>query len=215
MPDLQFQVIRVTVAERAVVPTLLFEIRIACRTPGIAIEAIALQCQIRVDPARRRYADTEVPRLNDLFGERERWGETLKGFLWTHVHASVPAFQSHTEFQLPVPCSYDFNIAATKFFHGIRDGDAPLNLLFRGSVFHHNKSGDLQIEPVPWTTDAQFRLPIKLWHGMMAQYYPDGVWLPVERSTLDSLESFRREHRLASWNEAIELLMKQRPELVS
>lgn len=215
MPDLQFQVIRATVAERAVVPTLLFGIRIACRTREIAIDSIALQCQIRIDPARRRYTDSDAPKLDDLFGERRRWGETLKSFLWTHVHASVPAFKSHTEFQLPAPCSYDFNIAATKFFHGIGDGDAPLSFLFRGSVFHYDEAGDLQIEPVPWTSDAPYRLPAKIWHGMMAQYYPDGVWLPVERSTLDKLEQFKRQHRLADWSEAIELLMKERREVVA
>jgi hypothetical protein len=207
MPDLDFHITGATIASQAVQPTLMFGLRIAASSSGMAVDAVALQCQIRIEPARRRYGELEADALTDLFGQRERWGETLKSFLWTHVHAQVPAFVSHTEFQLPVPCSYDFNVAATKFFHGIREGDVPLSFLFRGSVFHRDSGGNLQIAPVHWTGDARYRLPVALWRGMMARYYADGVWLPVPHATLDKLDRFRREHGFRDWAEAIERLM--------
>ncbi len=54
-------------------------------TTGQRVEAIALRCQIRIEPARRRYSDDEAERLNDLFGETQRWADTLKPLQFTNV----------------------------------------------------------------------------------------------------------------------------------
>jgi hypothetical protein len=61
----------------AVVPSMTFVLRIS-ETTGQQVDAIALRCQLRIEPARRRYSDAEAQRLNDLFGDTQRWAETLK-----------------------------------------------------------------------------------------------------------------------------------------
>ena len=83
----------------------------------------------------------EQDRLLDLFGESQRWGQTLRPMLWTHADATVPAFSDSIAVDLRVPCSFDFNLAATKYFYGLSDGDIPLIFLFSGSCFYAGASG--------------------------------------------------------------------------
>ena len=94
-----------------------------------------MRCQIQLEVTRRRYTAEDQEKLRDLFGEPDRWGQTLRNLLWTHVNVNVPPFQETTVVDLPVPCTFDFNVAATKYFHGLGDGEVPLCLMFSGTVF--------------------------------------------------------------------------------
>ena len=102
-----------------------------------------MRCQIRIEPARRRYTDAEQERLLDLFGTPERWGQTLRPMLWTHAVAVVPPFIGTAVADLPVPCSYDFSLAATKYFGGLEGGEIPLCFLFSGTIFYEAEDGAL------------------------------------------------------------------------
>ncbi len=104
-----------------------------------------LRCQINLEVTRRQYNDTEKARMYDLFGEPERWGQTLKTMLWTHASVVVQPFEEMTTVDLPVPCTFDFNVAATKFFGGLERGEVPLLLLFSGTMFYRDEFGDLQV----------------------------------------------------------------------
>ena len=88
-----------------------------------------------IEPQRRRYEPAEQARLVELFGDAPRWGETLRPFLWTHVGTVVTGFTATTEIDLPITCTYDFEVAAAKYLHGLDDGEIPLLLLFSGTVF--------------------------------------------------------------------------------
>ena len=39
--------------------------------------------------------------------------------LWTHASVVVPRFTGSVLADIPVPCTFDFNVAATKYFHGV------------------------------------------------------------------------------------------------
>ena len=107
-----------------------------------------LQCQIQIEPVRRRYTAEEQERLVDLFGEPSRWGETCKTMLWTHVPLTSPPFtERDRRSTCIVPCTFDFNVAVTKYLHGLDDGEVPLRFLFSGSVFFSDADGRLQITP--------------------------------------------------------------------
>lgn len=49
-----------------------------------------LRCQIQLEVTRKRYNAEE--RLQDLFGEPERWSQTLHMMLWTHASVIVKPF---------------------------------------------------------------------------------------------------------------------------
>ena len=92
--------------------------------------------------------------------------------LWTHASVVVPPFTGTTVVDLPVPCSFDFNVAATKYFHALEDGEVPLCLLFSGTIFYSDDDGFLQVSQIPWEKEASFRLPVSVWKDMMELYYP-------------------------------------------
>ena len=47
----------------------------------------------------------------------------------------VPGFTGSIEVDLPVPFSYDLQIASTRYFSSLDDGEIPLLLLFSGTIF--------------------------------------------------------------------------------
>lgn len=207
MVDLDFTVERASIATHAVAPLLLLSLRIANRTPEITVRNVLLRCQVRIEPARRNYDSTEQERLSDLFGVPARWGETLRSFLWTHTSTLVPGFDTECIVDLPLPCSFDFNVAATKYFYGLEAGEVGLSLLFSGSIFYAESDGRLQIDQVSWAKEANFRLPVAIWREMMQHYYPDGMWLCLPHDVFDKLYGFKRAHGFATWEQVLDSLL--------
>lgn len=207
MSSLSFSVLGARAEPYSAVPTLVFRLGIG-ETTGERIHAIALRCQIQIEPSRRSYAESEEGRLLELFGEPERWGQTLKTILWTHATLMVPGFTGNLEVDLPVVCTYDFEVTASKYFHGLDTGEVPLLLLFSGTVFVRGQTG-FSIEPVPWEKEAAFRLPVAVWREVMDRYFPDSSWLRLRRDTFDALHRFRGRRALPSWEDAIETLLRE------
>jgi hypothetical protein len=207
VPELSFQIEKAEPQRFTVAPTLLFKLRINNAAPNEVIHSVALRCQIQLEVTRRRYSAEDQNKLRDLFGETERWGQTLKTMLWTHASVVAPAFQETTLVDLPVPCTFDFNVAATKYFHGLADGDVPLNFLFSGTVFYADGHGSLQVGPIPWDKEARFRLPVKSWHEMMEIYYPNTAWLCLRRDVFERVYQYKVEHGIPSWEQALESML--------
>jgi hypothetical protein len=162
-----------------------------------------LQCQIQIEAARRRYTAAEQDGLQDLFGTPQRWGDTLRTMLWTHTTIVVPPFDGECAIDLPVPCSYDLNVAVTKYFYALEEGEIPLMLQFSGTVFYRNADDALQVAPIPWHKEAPFRLPVSLWRDMMERYYPNGVWLCLQRDVFDRLARYKSQCGFASCEQAV------------
>lgn len=204
MLELDFRIGDVEVERFAVAPTLLFGLRILTRVP---IRNIALRCQIRIEPTGRGYEAADQERLSELFGEKQRWGQTLRSFLWDHVDVPVPAFDQEYDLKMPVACSHDFNIAATKYFYGLGDGDVPLSFLFSGAVFYDDADGRLQIGQIAWSKEANSALPVATWRALMAQYYPETTWLQIRHDLFDRLYRYKREKGFTDWEQALDSLI--------
>ena len=216
MPDLTFTVERAEVAPFAAAPLLLFRLRIASSAATAtaaaapasgAVASISLHGQIQIEAARRRYTAAEQDGLQDLFGTPQRWGDTLRTMLWTHTTIVVPPFDGECAIDLPVPCSYDLNVAVTKYFYALEEGEIPLMLQFSGTVFYRNADDALQVAPIPWHKEAPFRLPVSLWRDMMERYYPNGVWLCLQRDVFDRLARYKSQSGFASCEQAVAVLL--------
>ncbi|HEY2738666.1 MAG TPA: DUF6084 family protein [Thermoanaerobaculia bacterium] len=207
MTNLSFTVLGARAEPYAAVPTLVFRLGITEST-GERIHALALRCQIQIEPRHRHYTGHEEERLLELFGEPRRWGETLKSILWTHASAMLPGFTSSLEFDLPVACTYDFEVTGAKYFHALDDGEIPLLLLFNGTVFTRGQTG-FSVEPVPWEKEAPFRLPVKIWRELMDQYFPGGAWIRLRRESFDALHRFKGRRALPTWDDAVEALIRE------
>lgn len=215
MPDLNFAVESAEPLPFAAAPHLLFKLRVRDAAPDAPpIHSAVLRCQIRIEPNRRRYHGEEAEELFELFGRPHDWDRTLRSMLWTHVNVAVPGFRGETLVELPAPCSYDFNIAATKYFAAVSEGEAPLCFLFSGTVFYESPSGGLMVSQIPWEKEADFRLPIRVWKQMMASYYPGTVWVGLQQRVFDRINDHKRRHRLTSWEQALESLLPRIEEQV-
>ena len=208
MPDLGFQVEGAEAVPFAASPLLAFKLRITNADAAVRVETVALRCQLQIESTRRHYAAEEKERLRDLFGEPERWGHTLRAMLWTHASVIVTPFTGSTLVDLPVPCTFDFNVAATKYFAGLEGGEVPLNLMFSGTTFYEDDERGLQVEQIPWDREAHYRLPVGVWREMMDMYYPNSAWLRLRRDVFDRLSRYKMRRGIPTWEQAIESLMR-------
>lgn len=207
MLDLSFQVEGVEAVGAAVAPMLTFKLRVGNRDPAEQVHAILLRCQIQLEVTRRRYDDREQERLFDLFGPPPDWGRTLRRMLWTQVNVSVPGFAGNAVVDLPVPCTDDFNLAATKFFHALSGGQVPLRFLFSGTAFYAPEGRELQVAQIPWEKEAAFSMPVRVWQEMMGRHYPNSAWLCVRKEVLDRLSQYKRQSGFMTWEQALENLL--------
>jgi hypothetical protein len=207
MPELSFKIEQASMVPFAASPTIAFQLHIANAVEDQAIHTIALNCQIQIEVTRRRYMPEEQQQMLDLFGEPDRWSHTLRNLLWTNVSAVLPGFKDSSCADLRVPCTFDFNVAATKYFAGLAAGDVPLNMLFSGTVFYAEPDGALQVAPISWDQEAKFRLPVQVWRDMMEAYYPNGAWLHVRRDVFDRLYKYKMLRGIPTWEQALESIL--------
>jgi Family of unknown function (DUF6084) len=214
MPDLQLMIESVEVVQYASTPLMAFKVRIANNPSEEIIHTVALRAQIQIEVTRRKYDSNEQTRLLDLFGEPERWGQTLRNMLWTHASVVVPRFTGSVLADIPVPCTFDFNVAATKYFHGVTSGDLPLCFQFSGTVFYQKEGETLQVAPISWDKEAKYRLPVKVWKDLMDVYYPNSAWLALQRDTFEKLYQYKVREGIPTWEEALERALNALPETV-
>lgn len=214
MPDLQLTIESAEVVQYAAAPFLSFKVRIANNSIEEIIHTVALRAQIQIEVTRRKYDANEQSRLRDLFGESDRWGQTLRNMLWTHASVMVPRFTGSVLADIPVLCSFDFNVAATKYFHGVTSGDLPLCFQFSGTVFYQAEDGPLQVAPISWDKEAKYRLLVKVWKDLMDVYYPNSAWLALQRDTFEKLYQYKVREGIPTWEEAVERALSALTETV-
>src|SRR5579871_2644588 len=170
VPDLTFAVERVSPVVHAVSPQMIFHVRIV--NAGVErINAIVLDCKLHIEPPRRPPSAQANDRLEELFGEPSHWADSAQSMPWARATAVVAPFAGSTRCDLEVPCSFDFNVAATKYFYGLDASSAPLRAEFSGTVFCDGKA-----IPIPPGKQVRFGLPSRAWTDLMDAYYPHSVW---------------------------------------
>jgi len=205
--DPVFTVLDVEAVPYTATPTLRFHLHVEDPT-GREIHTIALSTQIQIDPARRAYDAETMAQLTELFGEPERWASTTQVFRWAHVSALVSGFTGATSFVVDVPCTYDLEIAASKYFYSLSGGDVPLSFLFNGMVMYSGEDDRLQIAQVPWSCVTRWRMPVDAWKRVMAAYYPGGGWVRLDTETLDALSARKAAGGHHSFDALITELLK-------
>ena len=209
MPELHFAIESAGPVRTAATPLMGFQIAVTERTAEpTPVHSIILRCQVRIEPARRRYDADEQSLLLDLFGTPDRWGKTLQDLLWANVTTAVPPFSGRTTAEVQVACGPDFALAATKYFDALKVGDIPLLFLFSGTIFYERgEGGGLCVAQIPWDREARFRLPVATWKALMNAYYPNTAWLGLRKDVFDRLHRFKRHRGLPTWEQAVEQLL--------
>jgi hypothetical protein len=207
MAELTFGCKEARAARHTATPTLSFPLTITEST-GVTVHAIALRCQIRIEPQRRRYSAGEAQRLSDLFGDTSRWADTVKPIQLATVSVMVPGFTSVTETEFQVPCTYDLEVASARYLQALDDGSVPLLLLFSGTVFIAN--GDrFSVELIPWSSEVSCRMPVRAWQDVVDEHFPGSAWLRCTRETLDALSAFKASRALPTWDATLSALLAE------
>jgi hypothetical protein len=207
MPELHFQIEVAEAIPHAAAPLLALQLRIRNTPAAEEIHSILLRCQVQIEPAKRRYHSDEQQGLTELFGEPERWSRTVRPLLWMNTTLAVPGFSDTCLVQLQLPCTFDFNVAATKYFHALHAGEIPLCVMFSGTIFYRDAEEAMQVTQVPWDREASFRLPVAVWRTMMDAYYPNSAWLRLRRDTFEQLAAYKRRNGIPTWEQAIERIL--------
>ena len=113
--------------EHAAVPTIAFALRRRERATRALGAARRPAADRGAPPAvRRRRARAAVRAVR----AGRAVGHALRTLLWTRATLVVPPFTGATVVELPVACSYDLEVAASRYFDALEDGEVPLEFLF-------------------------------------------------------------------------------------
>lgn len=208
MPDLSFEVVGAEARAHAAVPTLIFKLRIANADEEERIHSVILRSQLQIAVNRRRYTPEAQAQLLEVFGEPGRWGETLRPLLWTHTNVTVPPFSGSVLVDMPVSCTYDFEVVGTKYFSALGDGEIPLTFLFSGTIFYEGEEENLQVAQISWSKEASYRFPVAVWQDMIAHYYPNSTYIRLHKDVFDQLYRYKATHGLPTWENVIAHLLQ-------
>ncbi|MBI2699251.1 DUF6084 family protein [Mycobacterium gordonae] len=208
--DVSFAVLDVAPEPYAVTPTLTARIDVDASpledTAPSLVHAIALRCQVRIEPLRRSYTDAEAAGLTDLFGSRDRWATTQRTFLWQHCAAMVPGFAGHTTVALPLECTYDFEVAAAKYLHALDQGALPLQFLFSGTIFVKSARG-FSVQQVSWDCEDRYDMPVSVWRELIALHYPNTGFVRMGHETVRALAEYKSARGLLDFDHAVTELL--------
>jgi hypothetical protein len=207
MPELQFQFEGAEAVPHAAAPLLALKLRITNLPASESIHTLTLKCQVQIEAAKRRYLPPEQGKLADLFGEPSRWSRTVKPLHWMNTSVAVSGFTSSILVDLELPCTFDFSVASTKYFHALDAGDIPLCVMFSGTIFYQSREGALQVAQIPWDREAYFKLPVSVWKEMMDAHFPNSAWLNLRRDAFEQLYDYKVRHGLPTWEQTIERLI--------
>src|SRR5262249_22770179 len=153
----------------------------------------------------RRYTPAEGDALIELFDRPERWVETVRPIFWAQVSIVVPQFEREVNVDVPVPCTYDVEVASARYFHALEAGEIPVTVMFSGTIF---VAADDRVHaaPVAWDKEARFRMAVSTWRELMTAYFGNSAWIRLRRDSFDALCRFRALRALPSWEATIAAL---------
>jgi uncharacterized protein DUF6084 len=203
VPEIAFTIRDAAPLEHAAAPTLNFALDVSS---ALEVRSIVLDVQLQIAARRRAYDASVHERLFELFGPPDAWGTSLRTLPWTRMTVVVPPFAGSTVVDLQVPCSYDLEVTASRYFDALEDGEVPLEFLFSGTVFYGEP---LQAARLSWESEAEYRLPVRVWKATMERHFRDTAWLRVRKDRFDRLVSYKSRRALASWEDVVDELLER------
>jgi hypothetical protein len=207
MPDLDFKITGVEPGAYGLTPLLNFNVEVTNSPLTETIQSVILQAQIQFQTKQRHYGPGEKEKLTEVFGASERWGETLRTKLWALTQTTVRPFSGRTTARLTVPCTFDLNVMATKYFYALEGGEVPLLFLYSGTIFYEAEDGRLQVQQISWNKECLYGMPVQTWRELMDHHYPNTAWISLNREVFERLYAYRRSHGIATWEQTIEQLL--------
>lgn len=207
-PEPEFQVLAASARRHAAVPAIEFDVHVS-EPGGRQVHAIYLTAQVMIEPARRTYDAETREKLEELFGPPERWATTTRSLVWHQADVLVPAFTGSTTFKVPLPVSFDMEVASSKYLYALPGDAVPLAFNFNGTVHYRGDDGALQMSLIPWSCTAEFRFPIATWRELLDSYYPRTGWVPLQADTLELLRREKARRALPTLDSCVTELLRE------
>ena len=160
------------------------------------VHSIRLHTQIQIEPGRRPYTPAEKSALLDVFGTPEQWRSSIRPLMWACADVVVGSFTASNLTDLQFPICSEFGFSAGKYLAGLQEGEIPLSFLFSGMIFFAARERP-QVAPIPWDTEARFRLPVSAWKSCSMKRVRPEHWTAAE--TISPLW-LQKSKPMSDWN---------------
>ena len=156
MSELAFTIVDARVEPYAVIPTLVFR----SKSPRArASRFMRSRCAARSRSSRGNGAIASAKKSARLSFSARRIAGVIPcaRCLWTQVSLMVPGFDDKTMIDVPITCTYDFEVVAAKYLAvARRRRSAAACFLFSGTIFARGQLG-FSVEQISWEKEAKFR----------------------------------------------------------
>ena len=174
------------------------------------VDAIALRCQIRIEPHRRRYSDSRGgAAARPVRRHRALGGHAQAAAVRQPSSTMVPGFTGSTD---------DRPAGAVH----LRPGDrldqvlqrpgrrrGPVAVAVQRDGVRGAWTAGCTVQQVPWSKETSCPLPVEVWRETIDPHFPNSAWLRVRRETLDALHRFKTRHALPTWDSTVTALLDQ------
>ena len=197
-------------------PLLSFKLRVTNTGPEESIHTVVLRAQIQIEVTRRHYTQRGTVQASGPIWRAGSLGpNSAQFFVDPRDRGGPAALPKRPLVELQVPCTFDFNVAATKYFHGLVRTEIYRSISFSAARFFMPTDQDqLQVAPISWEKEAKFKLPLKTWKDLIDHYYPNSAWLYLRRDVFDRLYQYKVRHGIPTWEQVIERVLAATEETV-
>lgn len=210
-PTLHFKALGAEAAHDVATPTIELILGIDCDAE-FEIRTVALDVEVRIAAQRRNYETAERERLTELFGDASQWARSMDSLQWVRTSINVPRFTGATEIRVPLPCTYDFDVVASKYLVALEGGEIPVDVLFSGTVFFCGDDGGLQTAMIPWDSELSLAISLATWRRAVEAFSPESAWIRMRRETRDRLQAYRSRRAFADWDHVFDELLRKAEE---
>jgi hypothetical protein len=123
----------------------------------------------------------------------------------------VHSFSGAITFGLEVPCTADLEVTASRYISALPDGEVPLTFHFTGRVLYEGPNRSVQVVHLPWSTSAQYRMPVSIWKAMITHHHGESGFVLLHNDTLTDLTHYKRDRGLHSYDSAVLDLLERAP----
>jgi hypothetical protein len=179
--------------------------KVGVRAPDSVLKALVLRARVQIEPWKRTYDSAAQELLREL--------SVTQPLQWAEAALAIASFAEETTFELPIPCTYDMQVAATKYLTALDGGAIPVRIFFNGTAFRGAQDG-FSAEMLSWDSECDALVPVEVWQGAMDACFGDQAWLRVDRGVFDALSRYRVRHALNDWEKTFEHLLAAQEENV-
>ena len=169
------------------------------------MRSVLLDVQVQIAARRRGYDAAAHDRLFELFGPVADWGTTLRTLLWTRTTLVVPGVRGRTVVDLDVPCSYDLEVAASRYLDALGDGDGAARVpVQRQRVLRRRRRRAADDAAVVGAARRSTRCRCAVWKETMERYFRGTAWVRLRKERFDRLSAYKSRNALATWDDALD-----------